>query len=103
MMRFDPSTGRAEPAPLPDGLGKDAVAVSPDGRMAAFTRTSAASEQLWIRNLITGKTEELAGGNCNNSSPAWELDSSAVIFASDCGRAFGLSALYRAPIARGAP
>ena len=73
--------------------------VSPDGKWAAFTRTSATSEQIWIRNLTTGNTEEVAGGSCNNSSPAWELDSSAIVFASDCGRAFGLPALYRAPIA----
>jgi hypothetical protein len=99
-MRFDPSTGRAAPAPLPAGAGTDAPTVSPDGKWAAFTRTSATSEQIWIRNLTTGKTEELAGGNCNSSSPAWELDSSAIIFASDCGRGFGLSVLYRAPIAR---
>ncbi len=102
IMRFDPSTGRAAPAPLLAGAGTDTPAVSPDGKWAAFTRASATSEQIWIKNLITGKTEELAGGSCNNSSPAWELDSSAIIFASDCGRAFGLSALYRAPIARGA-
>jgi len=98
IMRFDPSTGRAVPASPPAGAGTETPALSPDGNWAAFTRTSAGSEQIWIRNLTTGKTEELAGGNCNSSSPAWELDSSAIIFASDCGRAFGLSALFRAPI-----
>jgi Tol biopolymer transport system component len=40
----------------------------------------------------------LTGGNCNSSSPAWTLDSSSILFASDCGRAFGLPALYRAPV-----
>jgi hypothetical protein len=100
IMRFDPSTGSAAPAPLPAGAGTSDPALSPDGKWAAITRTSATSEQIWIRNLTTGKEEELAGGNCNNSSPAWELDSSAIIFASDCGRAFGLSVLYRAPIAQ---
>jgi hypothetical protein len=38
----------------------------------------------------------LTGGNCNSSSPAWALDSESILFASDCGRAFGLPALYRA-------
>jgi hypothetical protein len=41
----------------------------------------------------------VAGGNCNSSLPAWELDSKAILFASDCGRAFGLPGLYRATIA----
>jgi hypothetical protein len=100
MMRFDPSTGSGAPAELPAGAGTGDTVFSPDGKWAAFMRTSATSEHLWIRNLITGKVEELAGGNCNSSSPAWELDSSAVIFASDCGRALGLTVLYRAPIAR---
>jgi Tol biopolymer transport system component len=100
MMRLDPLTGKAVPAPLAAGVETRDPAISPDGRWAAFTRTSAASEQIWIKDLASGKTEELAGGSCNNSSPAWELDSSAVIFASDCGRAFGLPVLYRAPISR---
>ena len=98
-MRFDPLTGTATPAPLPASTGLGDPAVSPDGKWAAFTRITGTSEQLWIRNLATGMTEELAGGSCDNSTPAWELDSSAVIFASDCGRGPGLSALYRAPIA----
>jgi hypothetical protein len=100
IMRFDPSTGRGVPSPPPAVAANEGTAVSPDGKWTVFTRTSATSEELWIRNLATGETEELAGGSCNNSSPAWELDSSAIVFASDCGRAFGLPALYRAPIAR---
>lgn len=100
MMQFDPLTRRAVAAPLTSGVGTVDPVVSPDGRWAAFTRTSAAAEQVWIRDLATGETEELAGGSCNNSSPAWELDSSAIVFASDCGRAFGLPALYRAEISR---
>ena len=98
MMRFDTSTGKAEPAQPPTAAAEEDRVRSPDGKWIAFTRTSAASEQLWITNVTTGKTEQLAGGYCNNSAPAWELDSSAVIFASDCGRAYGLPALYRAPV-----
>ncbi len=98
MMRFDPSTGKAEPSSPPSAGAGDGRVKSPDGTWVAFTRISAASKHIWIKNLTTGKTEELAGGYCNNSSPAWELDSSAVIFSSDCGRAYGLPALYRAPV-----
>ncbi len=101
MMRFDPLTRTAVAAPLPASAASESRVMSPDSRWIAFTRETADSEQLWLKNIATGETERLAGGSCNNSSPTWELDSSAVIFASDCGRAFGLSALYRAPIQLG--
>jgi hypothetical protein len=44
----------------------------------------------------SGKLQLVAGGNCNNSSPAWEEDSHTLIFASDCGRGIGMPVLYRA-------
>jgi Tol biopolymer transport system component len=72
--------------------------VSPDGKWRVRVRETATSEQLWLEDTASGDAKELAGGRCNNHSPAWELDSSAVIFASDCGRAYGLTALYRAPV-----
>jgi hypothetical protein len=97
-MRFDPLAGKAVPDPSPAGPGTTPP-VSPDGKWAVFTRASAAGEQIWIEDRATGRTEELAGGNCNNSSPAWELDSTAIVFSSGCGRAFGLPALYRAEVA----
>jgi hypothetical protein len=34
----------------------------------------------------------------NSDSPAWELNSTAIVFASNCGRGIGLPALYRAEI-----
>src|SRR5439155_12975292 len=95
-MRFDPLTRTAVPSPLPASPTSENRKASPDGRWIAFTRGAAGSQQIWLTNVATGETEKLAGGSCNNSSPTWELDSSAVIFASDCGRAFGLPALYRA-------
>jgi hypothetical protein len=101
IMRFDPVNGTATSAPLPAASGSRDSVLSPDGKWAAFTRTSATSEHLWLRDLATGKTTELAGGDCDSSSPAWELDSSAIVFSSDCGRAFGLPALYRAPVGHG--
>jgi hypothetical protein len=96
MMRFDPLTRTAVPSPLPASATSENRKASPDGRWIAFTRGAAGSQQIWLTNVATGETEKLAGGSCNNASPTWELDSSAVIFASDCGRAFGLPALYRA-------
>jgi len=72
--------------------------VSPNGKWVAFTSTEHGSTQVWIRSLIDGHEQRLTGGDCNNSSPVWELDSKAIIFASDCDRAYGLTTLYRAPL-----
>jgi hypothetical protein len=70
--------------------------ISPDGKWAISTESLGGSEQIWLRNTAGRSRLQLTGGSCNSFSPAWELDSKAVIFASDCGRGIGLPALYRA-------
>jgi len=97
-MVFDPATKRVGTTAVADGCAPRNIVFSPDGRWAVITRETATSQELWLKNIASGKVKELAGGSCNNSSPTWELDSSAVIAASDCSRAFGLPALYRIPI-----
>jgi hypothetical protein len=97
-LRLDPLTSRTEAAAAPADPNPDDGVVSPDRKWRVRVRETATSEQLWLEDTASGKAKELAGGSCNNHSPAWELDSSAVIFASDCGRAYGLPALYRAPV-----
>jgi hypothetical protein len=97
-MVFDPMTRTVTPGLLPDSSGPTDSAVSPDGKWIAFETARAGPKQIWVRNVVSGKEEALTGGNCNSSSPAWELDSKAVIFASDCGRGIGLPALYRTRI-----
>jgi Tol biopolymer transport system component len=72
--------------------------VSPDGKWEAFTGAFGGSKQIWLRDIATGKAKQLTAGSCNSAAPAWELDSSSVVFASDCGRAYGLPSLYRARI-----
>jgi hypothetical protein len=96
MMRFDPVTGTISPISVP--LPQSQSAVSPDGKWFAFTSERTGAKHLWLRNVSTGKEIFLAGGNCNSSWPAWEPNSQLLIFASDCGRAFGLPALYRAQV-----
>jgi Glycosyltransferase family 87/WD40-like Beta Propeller Repeat len=98
MMQFDPTTGKttAQVAPFPVDTTKPVA--SPDGKWMAFTSTRNGPEQVWLRNLADGRETLLTGGNCNSSSPAWALDSKSILFASDCGRAFGLPALYRASL-----
>jgi hypothetical protein len=96
MMQFDPVTRKATPQSAPATIDTEQPAASPDGKWLAFTSDRQGPEQVWLRNLADGHETRLTGGNCNSSSPAWALDSKSILFASDCGRAFGLPALYRA-------
>jgi hypothetical protein len=99
MMEFDPATGKATPREMPVPADFPDAVTSPDGKWMAFTDTRHGPMQVWVRELSSRQEMPLTGGNCNNSSPAWELDSKGIVFASDCGRAFGLPALYRARLA----
>jgi len=95
-MEFDPVTREAVavPAKAPGDWAHSVV--SPDGKWMAFEHEQEGPTRIWLREMASGKERELTGGNCNSLAPAWELDSRNIIFASDCGRGFGLPALYRA-------
>jgi Glycosyltransferase family 87 len=97
---FDPMTRTAAPAVLPTANDTEAgVASSPDGKWIAFETIRTGPKEIWLRNTGNGSERALTGGNCNSWDPAWELDSKAIVFASDCGRGIGLPSLYRARIA----
>jgi tricorn protease len=98
MMEFDPSTRKSTRIEATVQADKAAAVVSPNGKWVAFESAEDGPTHIWLRDLSTGRARRLTGGNCNSSAPAWELDSKAVLFASDCQRAFGLPALYRATI-----
>jgi Glycosyltransferase family 87/WD40-like Beta Propeller Repeat len=98
MMQFDPSTRSTTPLAISVPPDSPDSAISPDGKWLAFTAPQNGPTQIWLRDLARGQQRQLTGGSCNSSSPTWELDSSAILFASDCGHAFGLPALYRAPL-----
>jgi Glycosyltransferase family 87/WD40-like Beta Propeller Repeat len=95
-MTFDPTTRDVAPATLIQAASNEGSVVSPDGRWMAFESTKAGPRQLWLQDTVSGKLQLVAGGNCNNSSPAWQEDSHTLIFASDCGRGIGMPVLYRA-------
>jgi hypothetical protein len=99
MMEFNPLNHEVAqlPSDAPAEMEGDAK-VSPDGKWEAFAAELGGSKQIWVRDLATGKAEPLTGGRCNSIAPAWEMDSGSILFASDCGRAYGLPALYRAKI-----
>jgi hypothetical protein len=99
MMEFNPLNH--EVAQLPSGAPAErerGSKVSPNGKWEAFTAALGGAKQIWVRDLATGKAEQLTGGRCNSIAPEWETDSSSILFASDCGRAYGLPSLYRAKI-----
>ena len=100
-MTFDPATRQAAIATSPPPVTTSASAISPDGERMAFESMQSGSTQIWLKNMLTGKTEVVAGGSCNSSAPAWEGDSHTLIFASDCGRGLGLPVLYRATFPSG--
>ena len=41
----------------------------------------------------SGKELRFTAGDCNSVSPAWTTDSKQIIYATDCGRGLGLTAL----------
>jgi Glycosyltransferase family 87 len=98
MMELDPKTRIASPAPNVDRAPSAESWPSPDGKWIAYESMHAGWKQIWLADRSNGAARELTGGRCNNSSPVWELNSEAVIFASDCDRSTGLPALYRAKI-----
>ncbi len=100
IMLFDPVHGTLTPDRAVNPSEAAAPSISPDKQWTAFTRSLGGNEQVWIQRTAGGAPIQITGGNCNSSSPAWELDSKAIVFQSDCGRGIGWTALYRAPLVR---
>jgi Tol biopolymer transport system component len=98
MMQFDPFSRKVEPAVGSTSIHPSDSVRSPDGRRIAFTSDADGSQQILLKDLASGRVSRFTSGNCNNSEPAWDLNSNAIVFASDCGRAVGLSALYRVDV-----
>jgi len=72
-------------------------AISPDGRRLAFSRLQRGSWHLILRDLATGVEQQLTNASCNAISPSWQ-DVRILLYASDCGRGVGLSAIVRASL-----
>jgi hypothetical protein len=95
---LDPSTGKVVPLSTTAQDEGPRPVPSPDGKWLAVTVQQVGSKQVWLRPADGLSAVPLTGGACNSFSPAWELDSKAIVFASDCDRGLGLPALYRARI-----
>jgi hypothetical protein len=70
-------------------------AVSPDGKWLVYSQLRHGSWNLRLRDRSTGSTLPVTDEPCNAIQTAWEPDSRTILFAADCGRAVGLTALYR--------
>lgn len=70
-------------------------AVSPDDQWMAFSCEEQGVWQLWVMNLHRNERHRLTTTDCNSITPAWTTDSKNVIYATDCGRALGVTALSR--------
>jgi hypothetical protein len=68
-------------------------AVSPDGKWLAFTRRETTTWQLWLLRIGTRESRRLTDADCNSVAPAWFPDSRRLVYATDCGRGLGLTAL----------
>jgi len=75
-------------------------AFSPDGQWMAFSCQSSGVWQLVVMNLRTFEQRQLTTSDCNSITPAWTPDSKDVIYATDCGRALGITALARLKVIR---
>ena len=69
--------------------------VSPDGSWLAYSQLQGGTWNLWLRDLRNGQTRRVTNAACNNTESVWAADSQTLIYASDCGRALGFSALCR--------
>ena len=68
-------------------------AISPDGRWMAFSCEHGGSTQIHVMEWPGREELQLTSGDCNSIGPAWAADSKRLIYATDCGRGLGLTAL----------
>ena len=68
-------------------------AVSPDGGWLAFSCAENGNWQLHAIELKGTDQLQFTDGECNSITPAWTPDSKSLIYATDCGRGLGLTAL----------
>ena len=68
--------------------------ISPDGKRLAFSRREGGSWHLVVRDLADGRETLLTHATCNAISPSW-ANNQTLLYATDCGRGVGLSAIAR--------
>ena len=92
-------SGSVQPMALP-ACSARYPAMSPDGRWLAFSCEQSGNWRLYAMDLQTSQQIQISVGECNSISPAWTTDSQRVIYATDCGRGLGLTALAEVRVHR---
>ncbi len=75
-------------------------AISPDGRRLAFSCEQDGDWQLYTMDVRTGERLQLTASECNSVSPVWMPNSNDLIYATDCGRGLGITALSKLSVSR---
>lgn len=73
-------------------------AISPDGRWMAFSCEQGGTAQIHITDLEGKQDLQLTFADCNSISPVWTADSERLVYATDCGRGLGLTALAQVTV-----
>ena len=68
--------------------------ISPDGKRLAFSRRDRGAWHLVVHEFATGHEQQLTHASCNAVSPSW-ANADTLLYATDCGRGVGLSAIAR--------
>ncbi|WP_035347214.1 glycosyltransferase 87 family protein [Edaphobacter aggregans] len=76
-----------------------AFAVSPDDRLIAFTELVHNRWQLAVLDTQSNRVTTLTSNDCNAYRPSWS-SANEILYASDCGRGIGLTALAWAELPR---
>ncbi len=97
IVRIDLATGiSAVLLSSPGDLARPSI--SPDRTTLAYASRQTGTWQIWTKTIASGRSVQLTDGRCNSTSPAWTLDSTGIIFSSDCRRGLNLPALFRMPV-----
>lgn len=75
-------------------------AISPDGEWITFSCEHAGTWQIHVMNLRTKEQSQLTHADCNSVNAIWTLNSKELIYATDCGRGLGLTALAKLSVLR---
>jgi hypothetical protein len=75
-------------------------AASSDGHWIAFSCERGGVWQITVMNRATAEQHQLTSSDCNSITPAWLPDARSLIYATDCGRALGITALSKLSVAR---
>lgn len=98
------ATGERRRLTSPDSgaFGDNAPAVSPDGRMFAFTRSqSFPVNEILVSDVSGGKPKQLTFDGQVITGLTWSEDGGSIIFSSEKGGSAGAGSLWRVPVGGG--